>query len=88
MEQVLGELAAASPGAESGTENSATPRSEDVCMFKWALIFLVISLVAGALGFTGLAAGAARISKILFAIFFAIFLVVLILAFAIGDAVF
>ena len=57
-------------------------------MFKWALIFLVISLVAGALGFTGLATGAARIAKILFAIFFAMFVVVLILAFAIGDAIF
>jgi uncharacterized membrane protein YtjA (UPF0391 family) len=57
-------------------------------MLKWALIFLVISLVAGALGFTGVAAGAGRIAKILFGIFLAIFLVLLILAFVIGDAVF
>ena len=55
-------------------------------MLKWAIIFLVISLVAGALGFTGLAAGAARIAKILFGIFLAIFVVLLVLAFVIGDA--
>ena len=57
-------------------------------MLKWAIIFLVISLVAGALGFTGLAAGAARIAKILFGIFLAIFVILLVLAFVVGDAVF
>jgi uncharacterized membrane protein YtjA (UPF0391 family) len=57
-------------------------------MLKWAVIFLVISLIAGALGFTGLAAGAARISKILFAIFFATFVILVLVAFMIGDAVF
>lgn len=35
-------------------------------LLKWALICLLISLVAGALGYTGVAAGAAQISKILF----------------------
>lgn len=35
-------------------------------MLKWALVFLLISLVAGVLGFTGIAAGAAAIAKILF----------------------
>lgn len=39
-------------------------------MLKWALIFLVIALVAGALGLTPIARGAAAISKILFALFF------------------
>ncbi len=55
-------------------------------MLKWAIIFLVVSLIAGALGFSGIAAGAARISKILFAIFFAIFLLIVIILFAVGDA--
>ena len=55
-------------------------------MFKWALIFLVISLVAGALGFTGVARGAGRIAKILFGIFLAIFLVLLVLAILAGEA--
>jgi uncharacterized membrane protein YtjA (UPF0391 family) len=57
-------------------------------MLKWALIFLVISLVAGALGFTGIAAGAGRIAKILFAIFFTIFIVLVVIALLIGQAVF
>ena len=55
-------------------------------MLKWAIIFLVVSLVAGALGFTGIASGAARIARILFGIFLAIFIVLLILAFVVGDA--
>jgi uncharacterized membrane protein YtjA (UPF0391 family) len=38
-------------------------------MLKWALIFFVISVAAGLLGFTGVAAGSAAIAKILFAIF-------------------
>jgi uncharacterized membrane protein YtjA (UPF0391 family) len=57
-------------------------------MLKWAIIFLVISLIAGALGFSGVAAGAARISKILFAIFFARFLIVLVFALLAGQALF
>ena len=38
-------------------------------MLKWALIFAVISLVAGLFGFTGMAAGAAGIAKVLFVLF-------------------
>ncbi|MGH6926278.1 MAG: DUF1328 domain-containing protein [Propylenella sp.] len=39
-------------------------------MLKWALIFLLIALVAGALGLTPIARGAAAISRLLFALFF------------------
>jgi uncharacterized membrane protein YtjA (UPF0391 family) len=49
---------------------------------------LVISLVAGALGFTGVARGAAQISKILFFVFLVIFLVILILAISAGQLIF
>jgi uncharacterized membrane protein YtjA (UPF0391 family) len=38
-------------------------------LLKWALICLLISLVAGAFGYTGLARGAGQLSKILFVIF-------------------
>ena len=38
-------------------------------MLKYALIFAAISLVAGVLGFGGLAAGSAGIAKILFGLF-------------------
>ena len=38
-------------------------------MLKYAIIFAVISLIVGALGFGGLAAGSAGIAKILFGLF-------------------
>jgi uncharacterized membrane protein YtjA (UPF0391 family) len=75
------------PGRLFGLKRgAASSENENFAMLKWALIFLVISLVAGALGFTGLAAGAARTAKILFAVFLAIFLVLLVLALVVGDA--
>lgn len=57
-------------------------------MLKWALIFFVISLVAGALGFTGISAGAGRIARILFGLFLVIAIIVVVAAFALGQAVF
>jgi uncharacterized membrane protein YtjA (UPF0391 family) len=57
-------------------------------MLRWALIFFVISLVAGALGFTGIAAGAGRIARLLFGLFLVIAIVVVIVALLIGQAVF
>ena len=39
-------------------------------MLRWAIICLVISLVAGALGFTGISGFAKRLSMIFFALFF------------------
>ena len=35
-------------------------------MLKWAIIFAIVSVVAGVFGFTGISAGAAKIAKILF----------------------
>ena len=57
-------------------------------MLKWALIFFVVSLVAGGLGFTNVAAGAAGIAKILFGLFLAVAIVIVVIAFAVGQAVF
>ena len=57
-------------------------------MLKWAIIFLVISLVAGYLGFTDVAAGARGIAKILFYIFIVIFLIILIFGVFLGKLVF
>ncbi|HEX2137345.1 MAG TPA: DUF1328 domain-containing protein [Microvirga sp.] len=57
-------------------------------MLRWALIFFVISLVAGALGFSGLARGASRIAKILFGIFLVMVVIFLILALLAGEALF
>ena len=48
-------------------------------MLKWALIFAVIAVIAGALGFTGIAGGAAFIAKVLFGVAVIVFLAFLIL---------
>jgi len=47
-------------------------------MLGWTLIFLIIALIAGALGFWGLADAAMVIARILFVIFLVLFLVSLI----------
>ncbi|QDG51047.1 DUF1328 domain-containing protein [Persicimonas caeni] len=47
-------------------------------MLKWALVFLVVAIVAAVFGFGGIAAGAATIAKILFFVFLGIFLLMLI----------
>ena len=51
----------------------------DAC-WKWAIIFLIISLVAGFLGFGGVSAATAQIAKVLFVIFLVIFVITLLLA--------
>lgn len=48
-------------------------------MIKWALVFLVVGLIAGALGFTGIAGASVGIAKVLFFIGLAIFALMLIL---------
>lgn len=57
-------------------------------MLKWALIFFLISLVAGGLGFTNVAAGASGIAKLLFGLFLLAAIVVVGVALAIGQLVF
>ena len=47
-------------------------------MLNYTVIFLVIALVAALLGFTGIAAGAVEIAKILFFIFIVLFIASLI----------
>jgi uncharacterized membrane protein YtjA (UPF0391 family) len=56
-------------------------------MFKWAVIFLIVSLIAGAVGFTGVSAVAKRISMVLFALFFLAFVALLIFAWVVGEAI-
>jgi uncharacterized membrane protein YtjA (UPF0391 family) len=57
-------------------------------MIKWAIIFFVVSLIAGFLGFTGVAAGARTIAKVLFFIALTIFLIILIFGVMLGKLVF
>lgn len=56
-------------------------------MLYWALVFFVISVIAGILGFTGIAAASAGIAKILFFICVFIFIILLVAALFIGKAV-
>lgn len=53
-------------------------------LLKWALICFVISLVAGALGFTGIASGAGSLARILFGLFLVVAILIVVVAFAIG----
>ncbi len=48
-------------------------------MLAWAIIFLVVSLLAALFGFTGMAVAFAGIAKILFFIFLVLFVVSLLL---------
>ncbi|HVE04695.1 MAG TPA: DUF1328 domain-containing protein [Rhizomicrobium sp.] len=47
-------------------------------MLHWALVFLVVGLIAGILGFTGIAGASIAIAKILFFVFMVIFLALVI----------
>lgn len=57
-------------------------------MIKWAIIFFIISLLAGFFGFTGVAGGARTIAKVLFFVSLVIFLVVLVFGVLLGVLVF
>jgi len=57
-------------------------------LLKWAFIFFVVALIAAAFGFTGIAAGAATIAKILFYLFLGIFFILLIAGIILGQKVF
>ena len=48
-------------------------------LLMWAIIALVVSLVAGALGFSGVAAGAKKVSTVLFGIFLLIAIILFVL---------
>ena len=48
-------------------------------MLYYTLIFLVVALIAGALGFGGLASASAGIARILFGLFLLLFLISLVM---------
>ena len=53
-------------------------------MLKWALVFLIIAIVAGIFGFTDVEAASATIAQWLFGIFLVLFLGALIIGLTIG----
>lgn len=56
-------------------------------MLKWALIFLILGLVAGVLGFGGIGGAFIGIAKFLFFVAIAIFLVFLVLGVMAGRKI-
>lgn len=44
-------------------------------MLSWTLVFLVVALIAGLLGFTSIAGAAVGVAKILFFVFLVLFVV-------------
>jgi uncharacterized membrane protein YtjA (UPF0391 family) len=56
-------------------------------MLRWALIFAVIAIIAGLLGFTGIAGTSMAIAKTLFFIFLAIFVVLLLAGLFVGRKI-
>jgi uncharacterized membrane protein YtjA (UPF0391 family) len=56
-------------------------------MLKWALIFLVVGLVLGAMGFGGIGGAFVDIAKLLFYVAIALFVIFLVLALVAGRSV-
>jgi len=54
-------------------------------MLKFALIFFIVALIAGALGFGGIATAAAGIAKVFFFIFLVLFLAALVMGVFVGK---
>lgn len=54
------------------------PSTLELVMLNWALTFLVIAIIAAALGFGGIAGSATGIAKILFFVFLVLFILGLI----------
>jgi uncharacterized membrane protein YtjA (UPF0391 family) len=55
-------------------------------MLKYAIVFLIISLIAGALGLTNVSQLAKRVSLVLFALFLLAFLALIGFAYLVGEA--
>lgn len=53
-------------------------------MLKWAVVFLIIAIVAGIFGFTGVEEASATIAKWLFGIFLVLFLGAIAIGLALG----
>lgn len=55
-------------------------------MFRYAIIFLVLSLIAGGIGLTNISVFFKRVSMVFFALFFLGFLALLGFAYLLGEA--
>ncbi len=55
-------------------------------MLRWAIFFLIVSLIAALFGFTGISVAAAGIAKVLFFLFIVITVILFALVIAAGRA--
>src|SRR5688572_23134279 len=62
-------------GGSVAPQAALNPAAEDTFMLYWALIFLLIALVAALLGFGGLASGLTTVAQVLFVVFIVLFIV-------------
>jgi len=69
------------------TRDFANNANKESVMLKWALIFFVVSVIAGFFGFSGVSAATAGVAKILFYIAIAVFVIFLVMALLGGAAV-
>jgi len=68
-------------GAEAGLvggRRSYTQQLRSKAMLYWAVVFLVVAIIAGVFGFGNIAAGATTIAQVLFFVFLVVFLASLI----------
>jgi uncharacterized membrane protein YtjA (UPF0391 family) len=54
-------------------------------MLRWAVVFLIIAIIAGIFGFTGVEQASATIAQWLFGIFLVLFLGALVIGLALGH---
>jgi uncharacterized membrane protein YtjA (UPF0391 family) len=64
----------AGSAGEANTQ-SKNLRVRSLVMLHWALVFLVIALIAGVLGFSGVYVAASGIAKVLFFVFLVLFVI-------------
>jgi uncharacterized membrane protein YtjA (UPF0391 family) len=74
------DLLASAYGAFMVSLRDSPQPTQEKTMLKYAIIFAIISLIAGALGFGRIAAGSAGIAKILFGLFLILAVVFIVLA--------
>ena len=66
----------------------ATQQPQVIVMLQWALLFLVLGLLAALFGFTGIAGASIGIAKILFFVFLVVFVVMLLMGLTRGRGSF
>jgi len=65
--------------AVPGDISRACGKDGAMSLLGWALIFLVVAIIAAAFGFGGIASASAGIAKVLFLVFLVVFVVLLIM---------